>query len=102
MKKFFSLIFMFLFIISISSVYAVEINMDIDDTIIDEQLNNTVQEAYSNITEEDPIDNVPGKVSTTSTSEDFHLTISDIINIILISVGIVLIFLAIAILLKIK
>lgn len=42
------------------------------------------------------------KVSTTETSEDFELSVSDIINIILISVGIVLIFLAIAILIKIK
>ena len=99
MKKSFKfvLIFISLFIISFSPVYAVGIDMnlntDIENSINIVDNNNTVTQESINTTP---------KYSTSNTSEDFILTVSDIINIILISVGIVLIFLAIAILIRIK
>lgn len=99
MRKLFSffILFICLFIITASSVYAVGIDMNIDNTSNEVDLSddvNTVNNTNS--------DTSTTKVSTTQTSDDFTLSVSDIINIILISVGIVLIFLAIAILVKIK
>ena len=98
MRKIFLAVIL-LFILSISPVYAVGIDMDLDNsvntsTVVDlsgtsENVTNTTNSSIA-------------KVSTTQTSEDFTLSVSDIINIILISVGIVLIFLAIAILIKIR
>lgn len=95
MKKVFKffLILICLSIISFSPVYAVGINMD---------LNNNVENNTNNITVTSSTPNSPTKVSTSQTTEDFRLTVSDIIDIILISVGIVLIFLAIAILIRIR
>ena len=78
--------------LSFSAVYAVDIDMNIEneniqnnvsnDTIPrNEVQNNTVNNTTS------PVSNVnaPAKTSTTTTSEDFHLSVSDIINIILYS-----------------
>lgn len=98
--KFF-LVFLFLFFVCYSSVYAVDINMNIGNTVQDE---NTVNQLSNNELANNNFSNSSSstKVSTTETSEDFALSVSDIINIILIAVGIVIIFLAIAILLKIK
>ena len=88
-----------LFIIFITPVYAVGIDMNIDNTV-----SNQITENVN--TEEKEENNIPTssttKVSTTQTSEDFTLSVSDIINIILIAVGIVLIFLSIAILIRLK
>ena len=95
----FILIFICLFIVSLSPVYAVGIDMnlntntDTDNSINIVDNNNTVTQAPTNITP---------RYSTSNTSEDFKLTVSDIIDIILISVGIVIILLGIAILLKIR
>ena len=101
MKKLFRIFIVFLVLLSIHvSAYAVDIDMNIS--------NDTTNSAIVNDDDENTVNNViPGssstaKVSTSQTSEDFTLSVSDIINIILISVGIVLIFLAIAILIKIK
>lgn len=106
------LIIILLILINFSSVYAVGINMDlttdntnVDNAIVnttDNTIDNTTDNTTSNISEENLDIQAPMKVSTTSTSEDFHLTVSNIIDIILIAVGIVIIFLAIAILLKIR
>ena len=87
-----------LFIIGFTPVYAVGIDMNLDN-------NNTIETPVNNSTNntitQTPSSNTP-RYSTSDSSEDFKLTVSDIINIILISVGIVIIFLAIAILLKIR
>lgn len=109
MKKLlkFFLIFVCLFILSFSSVYAVGIDMNLSNSnnnltnnLID---NNTIDnnEINNNLNDNNSTSDVP-KMSTSQTSEDFSLSVSDIIDIILIAVGIVLIFLAIAILLKIR
>ena len=104
MKKFFKffLVFIFLVIINISSVFAVDIDMNLTNSTIVESNSVNTNNISNNI--ENPITSpsTTTKVSTTETSDDFELTVSDIINIILISVGIVLIFLAIAILIKIR
>ncbi len=107
MKKFLRifLILTCLFIINISSVLAVDIDMNINNSNQNIFSNNYVN---TNNTNDNNIENpittpiTPTKVSTTETSDNFELTVSDIINIILISVGIVLIFLSIAILIKIR
>ena len=114
MKKYikFVLFFCFFMILNISSVYAVGIDMNLTNT---STYTNTVTNTVSNTSFNDVSTNyinndsttenysTTQKVSTTSTSdEDFHLTVSDIINIILIAVGVVLILLGIAILIKIK
>lgn len=92
------IVFILLCFMEVSS-YAVGIDMNISNdvdnsTVITDIEDNTVNDLGSSTS--------TPKVSTTQTSEDFTLSVSDIINIILIAVGIVLIFLAIAILLKIK
>jgi len=93
--------FIFIFCI-LSTVYAVDIDMDLDDNIY--EVNEIVDSSdVSENTDNNIKTNTSApKVSTTSTQEDFQLSISDIIDIILISVGIVIVFLAIAILIKIR
>lgn len=98
-----TLLFILLVLLSSSAVFAVGIDMN---------LNNIYDTSNDTQQDENLIDNVTGntyqnsssssKISTTQTSDDFELTVSDIINIILIAVGIVIIFLAIAILLKLR
>lgn len=111
MKKFvsFVLICICLSIFSFSSVYAVGIDMDLVDNTSQRINNSSSTNNLGNNTNsirttvDDDIDTqTPAKVSTTRTSEEFHLTVSNIIDIILIAVGIVIIFLAIAIFLKIR
>lgn len=106
MQKIFNfvLIIIILILVNVSYVYAVGIDMDLttDNTNVDNAIVNTSDNITSNIDEENLDIQTPMKVSTTSTSEDFHLTVSNIIDIILIAVGIVIIFLGIAILLKIR
>lgn len=97
MKKIISLIAILVFILSFSSVYAVDIDMDLE-AIVDENISETDSNVISEGNEQTPSQ----KISTTSTTEDYSLSVSDIINIILISVGIVIILLAIAILIKIR
>lgn len=99
MKKSFKfvLIFSCLLIISFSPVYAVGIDMNLNTNTTIENSTDTT----NNTVTQSSITNAP-RYSTSDSSEDFKLTVSDIIDIILISVGIVIIFLAIAILLKIK
>lgn len=100
MKKSFKfiLIFVCLSIISFSPVYAVGIDMNLNP---DTPVENSINDSNNNTSVPSPTTNTP-RFSTSDTSDDFKLTVSDIIDIILISVGIVIIFLAIAILLKIK
>lgn len=109
MKKLlkFFLIFVCLFIFSLPSVYAVGIDMNLSNSnnnitnnSVDNNAinNNTIN---NNLNDNNSTSNVP-RVSTSQTSEEFSLSVSDIIDIILIAVGIVLILLAIAILLKIR
>lgn len=71
------------------------VNNSLSNNLIDNSSNNTVDNTNNSTS------NVP-RVSTSQTSEEFSLSVSDIIDIILIAVGIVLIFLAVAILLKIR
>ena len=101
MKRIISLLFCMFIIFSFSYTFAVGIDMDINEVgenISVEDSNETVENTYSIFSHES------SKVSTTQTDVDdeFKLTVSDIINIILIAVGIVIIFLAIAILIKLK
>lgn len=103
MKRFLSLCLIAFCLILIKShfVYAVGINMNLDENnISNENISNNSMNDLNTLTNNSV--QSAAKVSTTKTSNDFHLSASDIIDIILISVGIVLIFLAIAILLKIK
>lgn len=116
MKKFFkcTIIVIALFLISFTSVYAVGIDMDLN-TNIDNSINNeneldnstdilnnaNLSNTSSANTSSNYISNTP-KISTSGNEENFSLSISDIVNIILISVGLVLIFLAVAILLKLR
>lgn len=112
MKKFIKFIFVFIcfFIVNCSYVYAVEINMNINNSVENSVSigNSTINSVPENTVISSPDNTVPSindsiqKTSTTSQVEDFTLTTSDIINIILISVGIVLILLSVAILLKLK
>lgn len=100
MRSVFKFLFIFvcLFIIFISPVYAVGIDMDIDNNVDTSNVIDLPSEEENTV----PNTSSTTKVSTTQTSEDFTLSVSDIINIILIAVGIVLIFLSIAILIRIK
>lgn len=100
MKYFFKLLFVLIFFITLftTSVYAVEVNMDISNTSTNE-ISETSPLEEENVLPTNPSS---AKVSTTQTSENFSLSISDIISIILIAVGIVLIFLSIAILIRLK
>lgn len=103
MKKILSLCLIVFCLVLIKShfVYAVGINMNLDENnVSNENVSNSSIDALNTSTSNSVQSSA--KVSTTKTSTDFHLSASDIIDIILISVGIVLIFLAIAILLKIK
>lgn len=105
MKKFykFFLVLFCILLISFSSVYAVEIDMNINNSSSNSIGNNTTDNTDNNvISNNSTTQSDSPKLSTTQTTQDFELTVSDIINIILISVGIVLIFLAIAILIKIR
>ena len=108
MKKFykFFLVLFCILLISFSSVYAVEIDMNINNSSSNSIGNNTTDNTDNTdnnvISNNSTTQSDSPKLSTTQTTQDFELTVSDIINIILISVGIVLIFLAIAILIKIR
>ena len=115
MKKVYCLVLLCIFFIifNFSIVYAVDINMNLSNNSSD-----GFDDNYSSENELTDFNDTDGniltlktnsyttssqKVSTTSTSDDdFHLTVSDIINIILIAVGIVIILLAIAILIRLK
>jgi len=92
-----------------SNVYATETEENLSDSLqvlssmLTTNTDDVVNEAH--VTEETTIQNTPTTsqvVTTSSSSEDDGLSISDIINIILIAVGLVLIFLAVAILLRAK
>ena len=88
-----------------SNVYATETEEDLSDNL---EILSSLLTANNNeieATEEISTSTVPtsSQVVTTSTSsDDGGLSVSDIINIILIAVGLVLIFLAVAILLRSK
>ncbi len=105
------------FIFCFYSVFAIDINMNLDNAIeqntvdnsiidnenlVENTFTNTIENSNTNATINNNIDSDSSpKVSTTSATEDFELSTSDIIDIILISVCIVLILLSIAILIKI-
>ena len=107
------LLFIILTIALFSNVYATEAEQDLTDSLqaLSSLLNNTAVDDTTNTTEdtENFVDttttNAPTSsqvVTSSSSSENSGLSVSDIINIILIAVGLVLIFLAIAILLRSK
>lgn len=106
MKKFLSFILLIFFIcsLSFSFVYAVEIDMnlnsDFNDTIDKNENSNVIDSELSNNTT--TLNSATSLISTTSSNEDFALSFSDVINIIMISVGTVIIILAIAILIRLK
>lgn len=108
MKKFIKifLITILVILINIPYINAVGIDMDLDENTnnTNNTNNNNTVSFFNNTIDNDDLDEEPiQKVSTTSTvDEEFHLTVSDIINIILISVGVVLILLGIAILIRLK
>jgi len=101
MKKLFKIFIVFIVLLSIHiSAYAVGIDMNISNNVTNSPIIHNIEEnAVNNVSSGS---SSTAKISTSQTSEDFTLSVSDIINIILISVGVVLIFLAIAILIKIK
>lgn len=106
MKKFLSFILLIFFIcsLSFSFVYAVEIDMnlnsDFNDTIDNNENSNVIDSELSNNTT--TLNSATSLISTSSSNEDFALSFSDVINIIMISVGTVIIILAIAILIRLK
>ena len=106
MKKFLSFILLIFFIcsLSFSFVYAVEIDMnlnsDFNDTIDKNENSNVIDNELSNKTT--TLNSATSLISTSSANEDFALSFSDVINIIMISVGTVIIILAIAILIRLK
>lgn len=121
MKKIFKFsIFLFiLFFISITSVHALDINMNLQSNTVNNQTsenantntldentvsnnelqNNNTNNSVENMTDSSS-DNGPRVTSTSS--EDEFLTIENILAIIIIVIGILLVFLSIAILIKFK
>lgn len=117
MKKTFKtfLIAIILLMVSFSYVQALDlflannnqVNNETEVEISEENITDIENETYENNTTieenvESSIQTNPAPTVTTTVSSDNTLTISDIIDIILISVCIVLIFLAIAILIRCK
>ena len=105
-------VLMFLIILFLlTSVNAFSINMNLEDTvpadttnIIEETLNqdDLSEDINSNIDDAET-DNSSQKVTTTrNTDEDEFLTVENILSIIIIVIGILLIFLAVAILIRFK
>lgn len=110
MKKTFK-IFMFvtLFLtILITTVNATGISMNLDDYIPnDSEAENIVFSTNSLVpdtaeTEVKDEDNSPRVVSTSTTSDDEFLTAENVLSIIIIVIGLLLVFLAVAILIRIK
>ena len=108
MKKTFK-IFMFVtlfLIIFITTVSATGISMNLDDYIPNtSEVENIVSETNSLLTDETEIedeDDSPRVVSTSTSSDDEFLTAENVLSIIIIVIGLLLVFLAIAILIRIK
>lgn len=116
-----------LFFIFTLAIYSYGINMDLlNDAITDDETNNTVNTVEAiieeenssdessneffenesddedNIVENNIIDNQPTSTVTADSTNENFFTAENIINVILIAVGIVLIFLGIAILIRLK
>ena len=88
----------------LNTTYAIDVVMNLNNTTTDAQtIDNTVYSSNTDA-EDSTIDNYEQVATTTTTDYDEspELSISNIINIVLISVGIVLILLGIAIILKLK
>ncbi len=87
-----------LFLVLTSTVcFATDINMNLQNNTYSNSESNTITNSTTNTST-----TVPGHTSTiSSTQENVNLTASDIINILLIVVGVVLILLGIAILIRI-
>jgi len=107
------LLFIILTLALFSNVYATESEQDLSTSLqsLSSLLNNTTVNDADNTTDNAEISvdtttsNAPASsqvVTTSNSSENSGLSVSDIINIILIAVGLVLIFLAVAILLRSK
>ena len=115
MKKIFK-IFVLLtlfFLLLLNSVSAFSINMNLENTaqtdttnIVKEnstQNNLSENETLNNNTDDTETDNSSSKITTNKTTkEDEFLTIENILSIIIIVIGILLIFLSIAILIRFK
>lgn len=113
MKKVISLFIICLFLIS-TAIFATDLNsilMDLDEPTSSDVTQETIDHDDYIEPEEDSEDDeeekqetvsTPKVTKTGSTDEEFELTTSDIINIIVISVGVVIILLGIAILIKIR
>ena len=107
------LVFLLLFSFCISYVYATDIDWNLQgensgqNTLQDENVTGEVQENLSDIPDENPsnVDTTPIEnlaPSSVSTVSDSTLGITNIINILLITVGVVIILLAIAIIIRLK
>ncbi len=103
------LLFIILSLALFSNVYATETEEDLSDNL--QILSSLLTTNTTNVADDEAVDdvvttlNAPTSsqiVTTSSSSDDGGLSVSDVINIILIAVGLVLIFLAVAILLRSK
>lgn len=104
--KKFSIIFLILFGLLIPSSFAVSINTNLNNASINDTRNNISNNNSNNFNDNNVIVNnsTPAPVVSTSSapSKNTGLTISDIIDIIVIAVGVVIILLGIAILIRFK
>ena len=103
------LVFLLLFSVCISYVYATDIDWNLQgensgqNTLQDENITGEVQENLTDIP--DTVDTNPTESlspSSISSASDSTLSITNIINILLITVGVVIILLAIAIIIRLK
>lgn len=121
MKKIITIALSLLFILTLA-IYSYGINMDLlNDAITDDEADNTVNTLEAIVEEENSsdedldesnndentvenniIDNKPTSTITADSTNENFFTAENIINVILIAVGIVLIFLGIAILIRLK
>jgi len=98
------LMFIILSIVFFSSAYATESEQDLSNSlqVLSSLLSENEEDSISETSVSANSLTSSQVVTTSNSSENKELSISDIINIILIAVGLVLIFLAIAILLRAK
>lgn len=110
MKKTFkiSILITLFLIILITTVNATGISMDLDDYVPNtSEVESIISATNSLVTDETEVeadneDDSPRVVSTSDASDDEFLTAENVLSIIIIVIGLLLVFLAIAILIKIK
>lgn len=107
MKKIFKIgaVTLLFLIICITTANAAGIVINLEDyaqsNTVNDNLQNIVSDEETNISE-DVNDDSPRVTSTTTSDDDEFLTVENILSIIIIVIGVLLIFLAIAILIRLK